>query len=111
MASILKLHILKGVNLKEPIKAGDLCEVIWGNTGQDSLNIGLEVMVEKLRGEHSEHGRIWECRGKHPMEFHQGGIQSGALQVGETADFAASWLKKIEPPVKTKSENKELEMH
>lgn len=75
--------------MKEPIKAGDLCEVVDGALGSGGPNIGKRVEVCSLQGEHSVYGRIWRCRGKDLVSEYGG--------KGITADFAQSWLRKIEP--------------
>ena len=76
--------------MAEPIKSGDECIVIAGALGDKGPNIGKTVTVVQLRGEHSEHGRIWRCQGK-------GLITECGVQ-GLYMDFAQSWLQKI-PPV------------
>jgi hypothetical protein len=90
----------------EPIKAGDLCEVIDGMLGKASPNIGLVVEVKSCVGEHSQFGRIWRCQAQY-AELGQAGknVPPGM------ADFAQSWLKKIEPPKKqqTTTTNQTLE--
>ena len=82
--------------MSQPIKAGDLCEVISGLAGAWSPNIGLIVRVLSFQGEHSLHGHIWRCEAEY-AELGQPGINvpPGA------ADFAQGWLKKIEPPADT----------
>lgn len=79
--------------MNKPIQAGDLCRVVDGQRGQDSPNIGLIVTVVSFVGEHSQHGRIWRCK----AEFAELG-QAGVGVPPGMADFAQSWLKKIEPP-------------
>ena len=49
--------------MQEPIKSGDLCEVVSGSFGEKSPNVGKRVTVINLVGEHSEFGRIWRCAG------------------------------------------------
>jgi len=75
--------------MTEPIKSGDRCEVIAGALGSKGPNIGKQVTVGDLRGEHSEHGRIWRCHGEGLV------TEFGAL--GTQADFAQSWLRKLPP--------------
>jgi hypothetical protein len=75
--------------MQEPIKSGDRCEVIAGALGNEGPNIGKQVTVGALRGEHSEHGRIWRCHGQGLV------TEYGAL--GTEADFAQSWLRKLPP--------------
>lgn len=76
--------------MNEPIKSGDLCEVIGGALGSAGPNIGKRVTVGQLRGDHSLHGRIWRCHGEGLV------TEYGAL--GNEADFAQGWLRKL-PPV------------
>lgn len=96
--------------MKEPIKAGDLAEVISGLKGKDSPNIGLVVHVRQFVGEHSQLGRIWRCE----AEYAERG-QVGTDNVpGEMADFAQDWLRKIEPPApppEAKAKDRELTAH
>jgi hypothetical protein len=75
--------------MNEPIKSGDRCQVIAGALGNTGPNIGKQVTVGELRGEHSEHGRIWRCHGEGLV------TEFGAL--GTQADFAQSWLRKLPP--------------
>lgn len=77
----------------EPIKAGDMAEVIDGLLGKASPNLGLIVKVVSFVGEHSQFGRIWRC----DAEYAERG-QPGKGVPGGMADFAQSWLRKIEPP-------------
>lgn len=75
--------------MNEPIKSGDLCEVIGGALGNSGPNIGKRVTVGQLRGDHSVHGRIWRCRGEGLV------TEYGAL--GNEADFGQAWLRKLPP--------------
>lgn len=75
--------------MSEPIKSGDVCLVIDGVFGSDSPNIGKQVTVHGLRGEHSVYGRIWLCAGKNLVSEYGG--------KGNHAEFAASWLQKLPP--------------
>ena len=50
--------------MDEPIRSGDLCEVIGGALGNSGPNIGKRVTVGQLRGDHSVHGRIWRYHGE-----------------------------------------------
>lgn len=79
--------------MTEPIKAGDPCEVVQGLGRAKSPNIGLKVIAESLRGDHSQHGRVWRCKGAGVKQLGDGGsyIETG------WADFPASWLKKLPP--------------
>lgn len=74
----------------EPIKAGDLCEIVEGALGRKGPNVGKRVRVLELRGEHSEHGRIWRVQG--------GDLLSEYGALGEQVDCAQSWLRKFPPP-------------
>jgi hypothetical protein len=80
----------KGENtVQEPIKSGDVCIVIDGAMGKDSPNIGKQVTVHGLRGEHSVYGRIWRCAGKD--------LVTEYAAKGNSCDFAQSWLQKVPP--------------
>ena len=76
----------------EPIKAGDLCEIVEGALGGKGPNVGKIVRVLQLRGEHSVHGRIWRVDGNHLV------TEFGA--VGGQLDCAQSWLRKLPPQAK-----------
>lgn len=78
-----------------PIQSGDMAEIIEGALGNQGPNVGKIVRVESLRGEHSQHGRIWRVSGEGLV------TEYGAL--GNQADCAQSWLRKIEPPTDTQS--------
>lgn len=80
--------------MSEPIKAGDVCEVVSGAFEEKGPNVGKQVTVISLRGEHSLYGRIWQCSGPDLI------TEFGA--VGNVADFAANWLRKIPPNQLTK---------
>jgi hypothetical protein len=73
--------------MNEPIKSGDVCLVIGGALGAGSPNIGKQVTVHGLRGEHSRHGRIWLCAGKDLVSEFGG--------KGNHSEFAAAWLQKL----------------
>jgi hypothetical protein len=75
--------------MNEPIKSGDRCEVIAGALGDKGPNVGKKVTVGQVRGEHSEFGRIWRCHGEGLV------TEYGAL--GNEADFAQAWLRKLPP--------------
>lgn len=77
------------VGMNEPIKTGDRCEVIAGALGPSGPNVGKFVTVGQVRGEHSEHGRIWRCHGD--------GLVTEYGAVGNQADFAQAWLRKLPP--------------
>jgi hypothetical protein len=79
--------------MRTPIKAGDLAEVIDGLQGKASPNLGLIVRVLQYVGDHSQHGRIWRCEAEYAVLG-----QVGVNTPPGAADFAQSWLRKIEPP-------------
>lgn len=88
--------------MQEPIKAGDVCEVIGGAFGTDSPNRGKIVTVRALKGEHPEFGRIWQCEGQ--------GLVTEFGGSGNFADFSASWLRKIPPKQKRDSTKREKDL-
>lgn len=81
--------------VSEPIKAGDDCLVVGGTNGK---NLNRKVRVVSLQGEHSKLGRIWRCAAPNLMQF------DGSYN--DWADFAASWLQKIDgvTPKETRTE-------
>lgn len=79
--------------MNEPIKSGDLAEVVGGLGRAKSPNLGLQVRVGQARGEHSVHGRIFRCHSENVCQLSDSG---GYIKPG-WADFPVSWLKKIEP--------------
>ncbi len=76
--------------MKEPIKQGDRAYIVAGVLGDKGPNIGKTVTVGQCQGEHSLHGRIWRCYGE--------GLITEYGVVAPDMDFAADWLRKIEPP-------------
>lgn len=92
--------------MSEPIKAGDLCEVIGGLGRGKSPNLGLQVTAMAMRGEHSELGRVWRCQGKGVKQL----ADSGAYVETGWADFPTAWLRKIEPPKTQSKEQNEKEI-
>ena len=80
--------------MREPIKAGDLAEVIGGLGQHKSPNLGLIVKVVAFRGEHSRLGRMWRCEAPEVCQLSDAGTY---VRTGE-ADFAQDWLRKIDPP-------------
>lgn len=86
--------------MSNPIKAGDLCEVIDGLQGRASPNIGLIVRVLSYVGDHSQHGRIWRCEAAYAVLG-----QVGVKVPPGAADFAQTWLRKIEPPPQQEAAN------
>ena len=89
--------------MSEPIKAGDLAEVVDGLQGKDSPNLGLIVRVRVYVGDHSMYGRVWRCEAEYAI-LGQIGVN---VPSGE-ADFAQSWLRKIEPPPESVTNNNEI---
>lgn len=89
--------------MEEPIKAGDLCEVIDGLLGKDSPNLGLIVEVYKYVGDEKTLGRIWRCKAEYGER-----IQERPNIPLDYTDFAQSWLRKL-PGDKPKLEEKEQE--
>jgi hypothetical protein len=75
--------------MSEPIKSGDLAEIIEGALGTKGPNVGKVVTVGMLRGEHSVHGRIWKVHGE--------GLISEYGAVGSAVDVPAIWLRKLPP--------------
>lgn len=93
--------------MKEPIKSGDMAEVVGGLGRSKSPNLGLRVKVVAFQGEHSQHGRIWTCTGEGVSQL----TDAGTYQVTGVADFAQDWLRKIEPdapPPEVTTTDKEL---
>lgn len=80
--------------MKRPIQAGDICVVVGGYKGKDSPNLGLIVEVIHRVYECPQLGILWRCS----AEFVERARDDRALVPGGIADFAQSWLKKIEPP-------------
>jgi hypothetical protein len=71
-----------------------------------SPNIGLTVRVVSCHGEHSQHGIIWRCKGEGVKQLHD----SGSYIVTGWADFAASWLRRIEPDALDSSISRDKEV-
>lgn len=80
--------------MSRPIQAGDLAEVINGLQGPASPNLGLVVKVVAFVGEHSQLGRIWRC----DAEYAKRGQEGTDKVPGGMADFAQSWLRRIDVP-------------
>ena len=78
--------------MSAPIKAGDLTKVVGGLHGDKSPNIGLIVKVVAFAGEHTKLGRIWTCDAEYAIRRQEGKNRPEGM-----ADFAQSWLKKIDP--------------
>lgn len=79
--------------MQEPLKKGDLAEIIEGAHGKDSPNIGLHVTVGMFRGEHSNYGRVVRVHGKDLITVWG--------TYGDEIDCPVIWLRKIEPPTVT----------
>ena len=88
--------------MKRPIQAGDKCLVVGGMGLDRSPNLGLTVTVRSLQGDHSVRGKIWRCEGDGVTQL----TDTGTYQVTGWADFAASWLQRIEPDTKVKTKEK-----
>jgi hypothetical protein len=96
--------------MKEPLKAGDICEVVMGLTRRNSPNIGLIVTVGKrIMGEHgmnhTRYGPVHRCENP---DIQQLGDNGEFIKTG-WADFPDAWLKKIEPPKLIKALERVLE--
>jgi hypothetical protein len=91
--------------MNEPIKAGDMCEVITGLGGPQSPNVGKRVRVTDLQGEHSRHGRVWRCKGDGIVQLNE----VGDYMVTNWADFPAAWLRKL-PPAEPHAANDETKI-
>lgn len=89
----------------EPIKAGDLCEVISGLGRHKSPNLGLFVKAISTVGDHSLYGRVWRCEGPHVQQL----TDTGTYQVTGWADFPVTWLRKIKPDENVDTKNEKLE--
>jgi hypothetical protein len=81
------------------VEPGDLAEVIQS---VDGASIGMIVQVIEFKGHHSLYGPVWTCRSKSNIVTEYGGV-------GNTADFADDWLRRIKaPPLPEKVLDKEL---
>lgn len=89
--------------MSEPIKSGDLAFIVFGALGNKGPNIGKQVTVGRLQGEHSQYGRIWRVHGQNLVSEFGG--------VGKELDCAASWLRKIEPGSTKKEMENESNHH
>lgn len=72
--------------MNEPIKTGDRATIIAGALGGAGPNVGKRVTVGAMRGEHSQHGRIWRVYGD--------GLTTEFGATGNAVDCAACWLRK-----------------
>lgn len=75
--------------MNEPIKSGDLADIVEGALGTTGPNIGKRVRVGLLQGEHSVYGRIWRVHGE--------GLTTEYGATGNELDCAQAWLRKVEP--------------
>lgn len=92
--------------MNRPVSAGDTCVVVGGLGRSKSPNLGLRVVVKSLRGEHSQHGRVWRCEGAGVQQLTDG----GGYKTTGWADFPASWLWPIDPENTRKSATKTKEL-
>lgn len=76
--------------MREPIKRGDMAEVIGGARGHLSPNLGRIVTVGVNRGDHSRFGRI--------VRVHADGLEHYDGSKHDELDMAVAWLRKINPP-------------
>ena len=88
--------------MSEPIKTGDRATIIAGALGDKGPNVGKRVTVGSLRGEHSQHGRIWRVHGE--------GLITEYGFAGTEVDCAAAWLRK-DPPAPIRPSRKHAEAH
>ena len=79
--------------MSEPIKTGDICDVVAALGQHRTPNLGRRVTVISLQGEHSQHGRIWRCAGEGVQQL----TDAGTYVTMGWADFAQSWLRKVPP--------------
>jgi hypothetical protein len=86
--------------MKEPIKAGDKCEVINALGRGKSPNLGLVVTVKNSPGDHSKLGRVWHCVNPDIQQLGDGGAY---VKTG-WADFPTAWLKKLGDPTTPRTE-------
>ena len=75
----------------KPLSRGDRAIVIDGVLKAKSPNIGKQVIVQSLQGNHSTLGVIWRCTGPNLVSFNDMIPPDGAV------DFPAIWLQRIEP--------------
>ena len=86
--------------MNRPIQAGDLCVVVNGLLGLKSPNIGLIVRVKQYLGDEKTLGRIWRCEAEYAqtIKLHNQPTPPG------TADFAQSWLRRLDDPATLNNE-------
>lgn len=76
-----------------PLYKGDVCEVI-GAVGRGlSPHLGKQVTVESSQGDHSTLGPIWRCSGIDLTSYNDMSFADGSI------DFAAAWLRRIDPDI------------
>lgn len=92
--------------MNRPLESGDICEVVGGQGQRQSPNLGLRVtIVHRVMGargmDHSRFGAIYHCQGDGIKQLTDAG---GYIQTNR-ADFAQSWLRRIDdvPPVTSKA--------
>ena len=85
--------------MNEPIKAGDSAIIIRGALADKSPNIGKQVTVGKLKGEHTQYGRVWVVYGEQLITEY--GV------VGTQLDCPAAWLQKT-PALRVKDKQKKV---
>lgn len=76
--------------MNEPLKKGDLAEIVAGALGDKGPNVGKRVTVGDALGEHSKFGRI--------VRVHGSGLVSEYGASGDSVDCAVAWLRKLPPP-------------
>jgi hypothetical protein len=84
--------------MERPLSSGDLCEVINGLAGRQSLNVGKLVTIDKrifgdFGMDHTRYGPMYSCIGQELMILTDG----GGYQSVQKADFPGIWLKRIDP--------------
>lgn len=85
--------------MNEPLKNGDLCEVIGGLGRSKSPNLGKHVTVGmRIFGahgaDHSQFGKVHRCSGDGIVQL----SDTGGYIVTGWADFPDAWLRKLKPP-------------
>ena len=85
--------------LRQVLEDGDPAELA-GALGDKGPNVGKRVTVGTLRGEHSQHGRIWRVHG-------EGLITEYGFE-GTEVDCAAAWLRN-DPPAPLRPSRKHAE--
>lgn len=83
--------------MSQPIKAGDVCQVITGLGRTKSPNIGKTVTVGyRMYGDHgadhSQFGPVHRCTGEGIVQYGD----SGQYIVTGWADFPIAWLQRLD---------------